>query len=93
MSDERDEYDLVMPFVVVQSAGGKYDDESFVAGFRLGRLDEELSRGTLLTVDETVETDVLAQVDLLAMRHGYTVEPRDTGMDEWTFVIFRKIAS
>ena len=33
------DYELVMPFVVVTSAGGPYDDESYVAGFEASRVD------------------------------------------------------
>lgn len=38
------EYDLVMPFVTVTSAGGPHDDDAYVAGFEMGALDACLRR-------------------------------------------------
>lgn len=70
------EYDLVMPFVLVQSVGGEYDDNAYVAGWRLGEL------WTLLQVAEATGLDVprvtlplsdAPQVDLIAMRFGFSV--------------------
>lgn len=45
MPDEPDEYALVMPFTVVASVGGPYDDDAFAAGFTAGRIDCLLLNG------------------------------------------------
>lgn len=65
------EYELVMPFVVVTSKGGPYDDEAFTAGWQLGGLDEYLSKPSrYLPMNITVPAPCVPQVDLIAMRNG-----------------------
>lgn len=99
MSDA--EYGLVMPFVVCASNGGPYEDDSFVAGFALGLLDQKLSGmvevariaqahgqdlvGRVQQHEVTVRTASLPQVDLIAMRYGLAVTV-GAGDEEWTFV-------
>ena len=65
-------FELVMPFKVVKSAGGPYDDESFVAGYRLGQLDNVLADRSLEEHVLSIEPDAVPQADLIAMRHGYS---------------------
>ena len=36
--DDTGTYELLIPFVAVESNGGPFEDEAFVAGFQLGRL-------------------------------------------------------
>jgi hypothetical protein len=82
------EYGLVMPFVVCQSEGGPYEDEAFVAGYDLGVLDTLLDAKPLV-VHRTMRSESLPQVELVAMKHGYTVRHgAPTGDDDWTFVEF-----
>jgi hypothetical protein len=97
--DGEGEYGLVIPFLPVASKGGPYDDEAFVAGFEMGRLDEVLrSRlGALIQplgigtgrIETMIHTPNAAQADLIAMRHGYscTAEVCEEA-PEWTRVIF-----
>lgn len=83
-------YELVMPFVVVTSKGGPYDDDAYVAGYEMGLLDAQLKAGPdRHTV--TVRTDNAAQADLLAMRYGYTcqAEPSEE-WPEWTYATFTR---
>lgn len=76
-----------MPFVVCASQGGPHDDGPFVAGYECGWLDATLAAGPD-TVSRYMRADSLPQVDLIAMRHGYTVTstPWDEHPDEWTWV-------
>lgn len=96
MSDEpvEAEFSLVMPFVVCASKGGPYDDEAFVAGYAAGLIDHALST---LGVDETrvvftVRPLLVPQLDLLAMRYGFTmtVERWEEDPDEWVSVVFTR---
>ncbi len=82
------DYSLVMPFVVCASQGGPYDDAAFVAGWELGALDHLLS--TVFaprTLQRTVRVASIPQVDLIAMRHRFTVTKVDAD-DEWALVTF-----
>ena len=95
MSDDEDvEYELVMPFVVVASTGGPYDDEAYCAGVELGRLDHDLL--TMCTwVDQfeaLIRLDNVPQVDLLAMQYGWTVDhDADQAYDGWIMVTLQRV--
>lgn len=90
MGDDELEYGLVMPFVTVASKGGPHDDESFVAGYRMGRLDAALAVGGGWTDDEEFITEAcIPQVDLLAMRHGWLVEFSEP-VDGWVTARFTR---
>ena len=86
------EYDLVMPFVLVKSQGGPYDDADFVAGATCGALMEELRvcQAVAATPKERyIDEAHLPQVDLIAMRHGFSLEQGE--LDEasgWRLVSF-----
>ncbi|WP_304452881.1 hypothetical protein [Nocardiopsis sp. YSL2] len=70
------EYTLLVPFVLVTSQGGPFNDAAFVAGATCGALMEELRvlRLTCATPRERyIDDRLLPQVDLIAMNHGYTV--------------------
>jgi hypothetical protein len=93
--DDRDQpgdYGLIMPFVVCKDQGGPYDGDAFVAGYVAGILDTLLPivRPHGVTVERYVVPELVPQLDLLAMRHGFklTAEPWDEHPDEWTFVTF-----
>lgn len=76
-ADETEGYELVLPFVVCESQGGPYNDEAFVAGWEAGRLDlmiaEQAKAGARGPIVATVHRGNLPIVDLIAMRHGYTL--------------------
>lgn len=82
MSDEYEpehHLELVMPFVCVTSVGGPFDDDAFVAGYQLGRLDQELAVLDALEFasdSRLVDTRCLDQLDLIAMKHGWRVSHR-----------------
>ena len=91
MSEEDAEYDLVMPFVVVASKGGPYDDDAYVAGWEMGGLDEAL-RCKPSSHDAMVRTGNAVQADLVAMKHGYVCTSEEyREAPEWTIVSFRPI--
>lgn len=86
--DEPAEYGLLMPFTVVASKGGPYDDASYCAGYEMGQLDAALAAGPRLH-QITIRTANVPQADLVAMLHGYTseaAEPSECG--GWTWVEF-----
>lgn len=66
--------ELVMPFTVVASVGGPYDDEAFAAGWAAGALDAELSTRTIAATTELIRTALIPQLDLIAMRYGYRLD-------------------
>lgn len=85
-------YELVMPFVCCTSEGGPYDDEAFVAGWECARIDSALARRPAL-YDATVREALLAQLDLIAMRRGYTLDAEAYDADsDWRFARFGMIA-
>ena len=92
MGDEDQDYGLVMPFTVTQSHGGPFEDEAFCAGWKCGQLDE-LASGGAERIITTVLTATVPQVDLIAMRHGYTLEANASDdYPEWTHVEMTKAA-
>ncbi|PKQ59749.1 hypothetical protein B5566_02590 [Mycobacterium sp. MHSD3] len=94
MSDSEDEgeYGLQMPFVACQSHGGNYEDNSYVAGYEMGILDGQLFGWTKPSAEQSspglptqwryIHEGNVNQVDLIAMRHGWRIEHRDT-VDGW----------
>jgi len=96
--DGATEYELVMPFVVVASKGGPYDDESFVAGWSCAVVDQALSAVApwRATFRRTIRTDVMPQVDLIAMKHEYALVHDDPDADAergdgWAMVTLRPL--
>lgn len=67
--DDDNGFDLVMPFVSVQSKGGPHDDSAFAAGYAMGLLDAELG-GSVFDQGRAIRVEDRAQADLIAMRHG-----------------------
>lgn len=90
MSDHDAEFGLVMPFVVVKSKDGPYEDDAYVAGFEAGRLDALLEHDLLATataLDLPLHAENLPQLDLIAMRRGYVMDIEHSD-DGWSFVSF-----
>lgn len=89
--DGEAEYGIVMPFVLCKSNGGPYDDAAFVSGARMGAL--EVTLRLAQAIPELKPRGLYAhpeeaqQIDLLAMRFGFTshAEPYS---DEWTLFEF-----
>jgi len=88
------EYGLVMPFVACKSQGGPYDDAGFVAGFACANVASQLESAGGATLSVQVRSDLLAQLDLIAMREGYRLvaDSSDDSSSEWTLAIFQKSA-
>lgn len=84
-------FELSMPFVCCVSEGGEYDDRSFAAGCQFGQLAATLANGHPLDgVSLPFYPELVAQVDLAAMQHGYsiTTEAYD---DRWVMVTFARV--
>ena len=95
MPDEEVGFELAMPFVVCKSKGGPYDDAAYVAGWEGAYWDLELQRMGEFTTGHTIvasiHTDNQPQIDLIAMKHGWTAtfdEP-DPEFPGWLTVTFR----
>lgn len=71
------DFDLVMPFVVCKSQGGPHDDDAFVAGWRLGQIDQLLSVQGAGWFGMIREED-LPQLELIAMRYACEVSTVET---------------
>lgn len=87
------EYGLLIPFVVVTSKGGPYDDKAFVAGARYGKVAEILhAKPEEFNTFEYPE--MIPQFDLLAMHEGYTmkVTPWVEYPEDWVELEFKKIS-
>ncbi len=98
MTDEPDpidtEYELIMPFIVCQSNGGPYDDDSFVAGWELGKLDVELPTHAALgyqSLSRLAHAGTVPQVELLAMKHGFRVRHVSDDQDGWVNIDLERI--
>lgn len=83
-------YDLVMPFTVVRSAGGPFDDDAYCAGFEAGVIDVKLMA---LSAFGQSATDLLCveanwpQVSLILMKHGWNVDESSMSIaDGWVSV-------
>jgi len=89
--DAEDEFELLMPLVVVRSKGGPFDDEAYTAGFEAGRLWELLGAGVEFE-SRAVRTANIRQLDLIAMHFGYALttngpmEVEGAPGSEWTEV-------
>lgn len=75
------EYSLVMPFVTVSSRGGPHDDVSYVAGFEAASINARLEMAASIGVAGTqwmpLHRSNAPQIDLIAMRYGFTVHRED----------------
>lgn len=86
-----DHLELAERFVVVRSVGGPYEDEAYCAGVEHGRIDEAMARDEPV-IETIVRTANVPQLDLLAMRRGYTCEAKPWGDNPelWSFGTFRR---
>lgn len=85
-SDEDEErLKIIMPYLVVESEGGPYHDMSFVAGYQCGQLDGNLQNKSLTGITAIVYANLLEQIDLIAMKNGFTIQVA-TEDEEWAEV-------
>jgi len=99
--DDEANYELVMPFVAVASQGGPFDDNAYTAGWEAARIDCALREcADVVLVAETfakfgaglratVSSDNVPQLDLVAMRRGWTMVAEDAS-DGWSHVEFSR---
>jgi len=99
--EETHDYDLVMPFVVCKGMGGQYEDKDFCAGYALGELSAELKISEQIDAiprARYLPTPYLKQLDLLAMRFGFTYEldpEKATFFSEdsnWEYITFSTVS-
>lgn len=81
-------FGLVLPFVAVESKGGPFADDAYVAGYEAGRMDCYLEHA-VVPFAMPVHDENVAQLDLIAMRHGWTMTTEDSG-DGWVHADFTK---
>jgi hypothetical protein len=79
---------MEMPFILVKSEGGPYDDDSFAAGFTAGRLFSMPANLLVIESPHTVHRELLPQLDLVAMHHGLTTVVEEIGDDAWVTIAF-----
>lgn len=84
-------FSLVMPFVLVQSAGGPYDDTSYVAGWEAAKFDQLCEtlpeHGTIrFTSPVGYWEPNVPQLDIIAMRHNLVMAAAPSGEPGWVFV-------
>lgn len=89
MAEQPEGYEIVLPFTVVTSAGGPYEDQAFVAGFQAGSIDVDLRVG-MPQPEYWVPSALVPQLDLIAMRRGYLMEHEPWADDvRWSRIEFR----
>lgn len=70
---EEEGYELAVPFLPVQSLSGPFEDAAYAAGWEMGALQSVLAGPKALYRGWVFEEN-REQVDLLAMRHGYSFD-------------------
>jgi hypothetical protein len=68
------DFGLVLPFLAVKSKDGPYDDLPFVAGYQAGKIDGLLSAKQYKSLEVYSYSNLIKQIDLIAMRHNYSIE-------------------
>lgn len=81
--DQPAEYGLVMPFVTTVSHGGPHDDDAYVAGIEMGRLDALLEHQRPRVHDQPIHAANAEQADLIAMRRGYVAVLSEEQVEGW----------
>jgi hypothetical protein len=93
MTDDEHNLELIMPFVVVQSVNGPWDDDAYAAGWEMGALDIRLrmaSEADAVIHAVTIRDWNLPQLELVAMKHGVLVgEVLDRDTTGWLIVELR----
>jgi hypothetical protein len=79
-------FEMVMPFVTVTSKGGPHDDDAYTAGWEMGALDALLEYDKPLFHEQYIQAVNREQADLIAMKHGYRVNPVETGGEDWLWL-------
>jgi len=85
MSEQPDDFELLMPFVACQSQGGPYDDEAFTAGWRCAEV--YLALQVASGWHGPAKVTELPQLDLIAMRWQRTLTAGEPTTDGWVEVL------
>lgn len=84
---------LFVPYVVCASHGGRLDDAAFDAGVVCGMVYEELAQCERIGASPRprwLARALVPQVDLFAMRFGYTLRPDPDTHGGWVRVSFAR---
>jgi hypothetical protein len=87
MNDEEPAYELVMPFITVQSKGGPHEDDAYVSGYQMGQLDAILTIPYVQEHNTVTHTENVKQADLIGLKHGFSMEIVSED-DTWTTLKF-----
>lgn len=82
-----------MPFIVTKDNGGDLDALAFVCGWSCGALEAELRTCHELGATphgHYVYPEILPQLDLIAMQHGFTVQLGEE-IPDWRYVTFKPV--
>lgn len=87
------DHDLDIPFAVCRRNGGKYEDESFVAGYQTGRIAARLEAGRVVgasVVTFMALATIIDQIRIIGQQLGYlTMDMAAVGDDGlWANVVF-----
>lgn len=77
-----------MKFIMCKSEGGPYDDASFIAGFYCGVVDRALLSNPRFASQAWLPTEILPQIDLIAMRHDYLTQIIQQDYSGYSLILF-----
>ena len=80
------EYNLLLPFLPVESKGGPYDDLAFCAGYDVGYLHAQMRLGEEGVITTQVRSALVEQLDLCAMESDWHMQ-NNGEEDDWTSVV------
>ena len=89
--DRQFKFELLMPFLAVESKGGPYDDQAFTAGYQMGNINGLLEDRRIAATTFIIYQPLKEQADLIAMRFGYTMEVLHDDSEEWMQVGYTRI--
>lgn len=81
-------FQLVVPFVNVTSKGGRYDDQSYAAGWSMGVVDYRLRTEQPDMLSETLRVEDIKQAHTVADAAGYVLDHEWSGVGEWAYCKF-----
>lgn len=80
-----DDDPVIVPFVVVASVGGMYQDDSFFAGYEIGRLEADLDHARAtghFPAPRWLKEPLTHQADLAAMARNFVMRTRNPGPED-----------
>ena len=81
------EYNLLLPFLPVESKGGPYDDLAFCAGYDVGYLHAQMRLGEDGVISTQVRSALVKQIDLCAMETDWHMRSDGDEEDDWQPIV------